>query len=313
MATEHFTGTPPEPGALSRWRERCRHGIEFVLVAPSHPGNIGAAARALTVMGFGRLTVVAPRFADAARHPEAVAFASGATALLARTRVVADLDEALADARWVVGFSAAAREFAAPPTGPGPMAEELLDRLAGAGPVGPAAPAPVAVIFGTERTGLSIAQAQRCQRLCTIDTDPGYSSLNLAQAVQLAAYVLREAASRRGGAPARPVPSHAPGAAGAALAGAAGAPAGGAAAAEPAALAHGGEPGDVPATTAQLEGLFAHLQTMLIDIGFLHPDRPKRLMPRLRRLLLRAGPTVTEVDILRGICTRILQMRDRRD
>ncbi|MEZ5660722.1 MAG: TrmH family RNA methyltransferase [Burkholderiaceae bacterium] len=339
--------TPTLPPALMR------EAIEFVLVRPSHPGNIGAAARAIATMGFARLCVVAPRFDDALDRVEARAFASGATDILAATRVVPDLTTAIGQAHWVVGFSAELREFAAPALGPRAMAAEVMNRLAEEPGVAADQPAPVAIIFGTERTGLSITEAQRCQRLCQIDTDPGHTSLNLAQAVQLAAFVLREAALLGGAR--RPA-----GEAGAALADAAvaGPAVAGDSMAEAAmagdsiadtamagdsiadtaiadtamadtamadtamagtAMAGGAwprsgaagigvrEPGDRAANQQQLEGMFGHLETMLVAIGFLDPQRPKRLMPRLRNLFSRARLSVTEVDILRGICTRILE------
>ncbi|MEZ5653834.1 MAG: RNA methyltransferase [Burkholderiaceae bacterium] len=287
-----------------------RDDVEFVLVRPSHPGNIGAAARAIATMGFRRLCVVAPRFDDALEHPQARAFASGATDLLAQTRIVDDLSRAIADAHWVVGFSAETREFAAAVRPPRAMAAEVVARLAAAPPVDAVSAASVAVVFGTERTGLSIAEAQLCQRICSIETDPGHTSLNLAQAVQLAAYVLREAfvcAFDPGAAfgPAAPTPVG--DGVGAARWSADPAPTDGGVDGSPASR----EPGDRPATSAQLEGLYGHLESMLVEIGFLDLARPKRLMPRLRNLFGRSRPSVTEVDILRGICTRILEDRDR--
>ncbi len=318
MSSAHSTGTPGPPAVRPRGGRafrRLAERIEFVLVEPSHPGNVGAAARAIATMGFRRLCVVSPRHADVLGNAEAVAFASGATDVLGAARVVGDLDAALAPARWAVGFTAESREFSASVLPPRAMAEEVVDRLpdllgeegpetsrpgGGTEPRVAASPgeapgATVAIVFGTERTGLSIGQAQRCQRLCSIETDAHHSSLNLAQAVQVAAFVLSESLVAVAGSEGRATADDDRLASG-----------------EGAAAQGGREPGDVPATHGQLEGLFAHLESTLVTIGFLDPRKPKRLMPRLRRLLRRADPTVTEVDILRGICTRILQGWPRR-
>lgn len=243
--------------------------IEFVLVSPSHPGNVGAAARALRVMGFRRLTLVAPRYPDMAQHPEALAFASGAQDVLASCRVVGSLDEALANATLAVAISAAGREFAPEAQLPEDIAERCRHELAADDK------AAVVLVFGTERTGLLIGEALRCQALCSIPGAADYGSLNLAQAVQVLAYTLRRALVD---APvAQPKRSE----------------------------------GAAYATNEQVQALFVHLESSLIEIGFLDPRHPKKLMPRLRRLFSRTRLEVAEVDLLRGICTQIERYPER--
>lgn len=249
--------------------------VDAVLLRPSHAGNIGAAARALKVMGWRNLVVVDPREPGFATAPQAVAFASGAHDLLSAASVHPTLQAALAPATLAIAVSAAGREFAPPPLEPEPAADAALAELL-------AHPSHrVAFVFGTERTGLSIADAQRCQRLLSIPTAADYGSLNLAQAVQVVAYVVRHRWLT--------------------------ATATAMADSDTMLAVDGPDPPDVPevahAPLASVEGLFAHLEQALIDIDFLDPASPKRLMPRLRRLLARARLERAEVDILRGICT----------
>ncbi|MEZ5739289.1 MAG: RNA methyltransferase [Burkholderiaceae bacterium] len=266
-----------DPGAPAPLFSRHDRLVRFVLVEPSHPGNVGAAARAMAVMGFSRLCLVAPKVAGAAFHGEARALASGANHVLVASETVGSFEAAVAEARLVIGFSAGGREFAAEPVTPESMAASVLRCLDENADGDGARAAPVALVFGTERTGLPIALAQKCHLLCRIPANPAYSSLNLAQALQVIAYVLRQAINAAPAA-ALPVPR-----------------------ADQAPVRRD----DRAATHAQLEGLHAHLESVLIEIGFLDPDKPRRLMPRLRRLFTRSGLSLKEVDILRGICARI--------
>jgi tRNA/rRNA methyltransferase len=228
--------------------------IRIVLCAPSHPGNIGATARAMQTMGLSRLVLVAPqRFPD----PEATALASGATAVLDRAQVVASLDAALAGAVLAIGYSARPREFAGTVLTAREAAAEVL-RHAVAGEV--------ALVFGSEMSGLSNAELARCQIVATIPTNPEFASLNLAAAVQIAAYEVYHAAS---GATIWRAPAFA------------------------------------PATQDEIALLFAHGERALVALDFLRPTQPKRLLPRLRRLFARARLEKEEVNILRGIVARI--------
>jgi tRNA/rRNA methyltransferase len=154
----------------------------FVLVAPSHPGNVGAAARAMRVMGFTELVLVAPQDAGIARRAEAVARASGATGVLERCRVVATLAEALEGIQFVCATAMTPRDFGPPTHAP----RELLATLA-------VRPQSVAFVFGNERVGMSNDDVYRCHACLSIPADPAYGSLNLAQAVQLIAYDWRQA------------------------------------------------------------------------------------------------------------------------
>jgi tRNA/rRNA methyltransferase len=154
----------------------------FVLVSPSHAGNVGAAARAIKVMGFSELVLVAPRDPKVLVHEDAVAMASGAADLLVRARVVPTLAEALAGITWACATAMTPRDFGPPTFAP----REHFAALA-------ATAHRVAFVFGPERTGLSNDDVYRCQACLSIPTAPGYGSLNLAQAVQLIAYDWRQA------------------------------------------------------------------------------------------------------------------------
>jgi tRNA/rRNA methyltransferase len=233
--------------------------IRVVLCATSHPGNIGAAARAMRAMGLSRLVLVAPqRFPD----PDADARAAGAIALLRAAKVVPTLDAALAGATLAIGFSARPREFAGIALPVRAAAREAL-RYA----------AEVAVVFGSEMSGLSNDDLARCQIVATIPGEPGQASLNLAAAVQVAAYELFVAVHGE---------------------------------------AVWTAPAFAPATLDEVEELFAHAERTLIAMRFLNLRQPKRLLPRLRRLFARARLEKEEVNILRGILARIDQLLDRR-
>jgi tRNA (cytidine32/uridine32-2'-O)-methyltransferase len=233
--------------------------LRIVLVGTSHPGNIGAAARAMKTMGFERLVLVAPEAPPT--HREASAMAAGADDVLEAAHVCASLDEALADCRAVFGCTARRRSVALPEHDPREGASLLLAAAAGG---------PTALLFGRERTGLTNEELQRCHGAIHIPANPGYSSLNLAAAVQVLCYELRMAQL------ASAAPVQAP-----------------AAAIDPAA-----EP---PATHAQLEGFFGHLEQTLGDIDFHKGRAPELVMQRLRRLVLRAAPDARELRILHGI------------
>jgi tRNA/rRNA methyltransferase len=234
--------------------------IRIVLVATSHPGNVGAAARAMLTMGLSRLVLVDPRrFPD----PEAVALASGATAILDRAQVVATLDKALSGCVLTVGLSARPREFAG---------RVLTARKAAAEAIAHAAYGDVALVFGTEMSGLSNDELARCAAVATIPANPDYGSLNLAAAVQVVAYELHLAASDG-----------------------------------EVWLA----PQFEPATFDEIEALYAHGTRTLTDMRFLDPRMPRRLLPRLRRLFARAAIEKEEVSILRGILARIDQLLGR--
>jgi tRNA/rRNA methyltransferase len=258
----------------------------FVLVAPSHPGNVGAAARALKTMGFSRLVLVAPRVPHVQSDPEAIAMASGADDVLAGAHIVPTLADALNGVHWSVALTARSREYGPP---------QLVPRAAAAQAREHAMHGDIALVFGNERTGLSNEDVERCSVLAHIPANPAYSSLNLAQAVQVLAYELRTAYLGAGG-------GGAPGAS-AAVAG----NGGGSAEGQAHGQAHGqGAAHGSLAPSDEIEGMYAHLENALVALEFLDPANPKKLMSRLRRLFARSGLEREEVNIVRGIAKHIL-------
>lgn len=234
--------------------------LRFVLVDTSHPGNIGATARAMKTMGFHDLVLVNPRFEDVLSHPEAIAFASGAQDILASAKIVTDFRQAIADCNFVAAVSARLREFSPPIMTPREFSLEVQQR----------AIHQVALVFGSERYGLPNDIVLQAQTLINIPANPDYSSLNLAQAVQLLAYELRVTAL---------------------------------------AMAQTKKSAEVEnlASHDEIQGMLRHLEQALIEIQFLRPDNPKKLMPRLSRLFARARLEQEEIHILRGIAKRILE------
>ncbi|SFM48055.1 tRNA (cytosine(32)/uridine(32)-2'-O)-methyltransferase TrmJ [Halopseudomonas yangmingensis] len=239
--------------------------VRIVLVNTSHPGNIGAAARAMKNMGLSRLVLVDPeRFPD----PEARARAAGADDVLQQAQVVTTLEEAIADCVLVMGTSARDRRIPWPVLDPRESAGKVLDQLAEL----PAAP--IALVFGREDSGLTSDELQRCQYHVHIPSNPDFSSLNLAAAVQVLSYELRMAQLAREGLPTK---MHK---------------------VETTAIHN-----EIPATAEELEHFYAHLEQVLVEIGFHDPQKPRQLMPRLRRLYGRTGLNRMEINILRGILT----------
>ena len=224
--------------------------IRVVLSRTSHPGNIGATARAMKTMGIGSLYLVAPKKPIDA---EAVAMASGAADLLHGACMCASLAEALQGTVYALAVSARRRELAYASTDARGAALQLIAA---------AQQGEVALVFGTEMSGLTNEEILQCSAAAHIPADPGYSSLNLAAAVQVLAYELRVAAL--GG------QLHT--------------------AAEFA-----------PARHEDIENFYAHLEQSLLASGFLNPANPRRLLPRLRRLFGRVRLEQDEVNLLRGM------------
>jgi len=229
--------------------------VRIVLSHPSHPGNIGAAARAMKTMGLSRLCLVNPKlFPDA----EATARAAGADDILEQAVICSSLDEALAGTIFAVALSARHRNLGPTPLPAREAAPEILTL---------AAQGDVALVFGNETKGLSNEEVQRCRRTVFIAANPEYTSLNLGAAVQLLCYELRLAVF--GGTP--PVQTKA------------------VAFSSPL------------ATSDDVERFYSHLERVMVATGFLDPQQPKRLMPKLRRLFVRAELERDEINILRGI------------
>ncbi|WP_110667544.1 RNA methyltransferase [Salinicola halophilus] len=239
--------------------------IRIVLIGTSHPGNIGGAARAMRNMGLADLALVAPRCDPKDR--DAYSRASGALELVDGARVFDTLEAAVADCTLVVGASARSRHLPWPMVGPRALAESLPDALAPAN-------AQAALVFGREDTGLTNAELQRCHRHVHIPTNPDFSSLNLAAAVQVLAYECRQAQLARDATPADETNQP-----------------------------FGVEWDNPPTSHADMERFFAHLEKTLITLEFHDPDNPRQLMARLRRLFLRAQLDSMEMNILRGILT----------
>ena len=224
--------------------------IRVVLCGTAHPGNIGAAARALKTMGLSRLHLVAPaRFPD----PQAVWLASGAADVLRRAKICASLDEALNGAIFSVACTARTRELAVPMV----TAREAAGRI-----VQFARRGPVALVFGNETFGLTGEEVGKCRLLATIPADERYSSLNVAAAVQVFCYELRQAT----------LGDRVPRA-----------------------------KDTSPVPHEEVERFLDYLERAMIESGFLDPRHPKRLMPRLRRLFSRAQLEKEEINILRGV------------
>lgn len=242
-----------------------RRNIRFVLVEPDHPGNIGGAARALKNMGFSDLALVRPaRFPD----PQATWRAAAAADVLDAAGVFDNLDDAIADRVLVAGASARQRSVPWPTR----TAAEFAAQVAGEPPA-----RPVAVLFGREVSGLTNDELRRCHVRVVIPADPGYTSLNLAMAVQVLAYELRQALHAD-----TPLGDDAAG-------------------------------WDRPlANATQMSALYAHIERVLVGIDFLDPKAPRQAMTRLRRLFARVRPDATEVAMFRGVLTHIERAAGRR-
>lgn len=224
--------------------------IRIVLSHTSHPGNIGAAARAMKTMGLARLVLVNPRtFPD----PQADAMAAGANDVLAKAQVVASLSEALVGTTLAIALTARRRELAAPPMWASDAATELVTHAG-----------EIALVFGNETSGLSNAELAQCGAWAMIPVDAEFSSLNVAAAVQIVCYEIRQAAVAPGELPV--------------ISGA-----------------------GMPAKHDDVERLLAHFEQAALGSGFLDPASPKRLMLRLRRMFGRAQLEREEVAILRGL------------
>jgi len=237
--------------------------IRVVLVNTSHAGNIGGAARAMKNMGLSRLVLVEP---EDFPSPNAVARASGATDILDSAQVVATLEEALVGCSLVLGTSARDRRIPWPLLDPRECASVSVEQAASGGEV--------ALVFGREYAGLTNEELQRCQYHVHIPSDPQFSSLNLAAAVQVLTYEVRMAWLVAEGRPTKVEKL------------------------ETTAMLDA-----QPVTVDELENYFGHLEQTLVDIGFLDPAKPRHLMPRLRRLYGRSGISKLEMNILRGILT----------
>jgi tRNA (cytidine32/uridine32-2'-O)-methyltransferase len=229
--------------------------IRIVMVHTTHPGNIGAAARAMKNMGLSDLVLVSPKVFPSG---EANARASGADDILEAARVVGTLEEALRDRELVIGASARLRSIAWPQVDP----KTAADKVIGSG-------LKTAILMGREHSGLTNEEMERCHFLLHIPSNPEYTSLNVAAALQVIAYELF--ARSLVGAPEVAIP-----------------------------------PAERQASGEAMASFFGHLQTVLEEIGFLHPTKHEEsILRRLRRIYNRAALEEQEVHLLRGILTKI--------
>ena len=235
----------------------------FILINTSHAGNVGATARAMKVMGFTDLVLVAPRWDNVLRREETIQRASGALDVLRNARIVETLDDALEGITHLCATAMTPRDFGPPTRTPRVHFEALVASQAQQAQEG------VAFLFGSERFGMRNEDVYRCHACLSIPTDPQFGSLNLGAAVQVLAYEWRQAL---GGFSVQD-----------ALA--------------PSQLAD----------ARQLTGLLEHWERALIEIGFLDPAAPKKLMPRLNQLFNRAQLTQEEIHILRGVAKSMQQ------
>jgi tRNA/rRNA methyltransferase len=242
--------------------------VSFIMVEPSHPGNVGSAARALKTMGFADLVLVNPKIPEATSHPDAIALASGAGDVLAAATICDTLQQALAPITMAFALTARSRDLGPPSGDMRQAAARAREHLDDHPPTAQGPGARVAVVLGTERSGLTNEHIALCHRICHIPTNPEYTSLNVAQALQLAAYELRYALM-------------------------------GAALPQTAQKAE-------PASGEAVAALLAHWKEALIQVKYLDPKHPKKLMPRMRHLFSRAQLSRDETDLLRGVCTAMI-------
>ena len=261
--------------------------VRFIMTEPSHPGNVGSASRAIKTMGFADLALVAPKAPEIKTQPEAIALASGAIDVLESAQIFSELKDALAPVTLAFALTARERELGPPACDIREAAHlaqaHLLEHPEGR----------VAIVVGTERSGLTNEHIELCHRLCHIPANPAYSSLNVSQAMQLGAWELRYAllqgeASQNNLTPngdpeitPPPISLLAP---------------------KPLAKDRGSQ----PASGEAVQALLTHWQEALEAVRFLDPQHPKKLMPRMRHLFNRGDLTRDEVDMWRGVCTAMI-------
>lgn len=247
------------------------HLVNWILVETSHPGNVGSAARALKTMGFNHLQLIAPKLPNVVQEPEAIALASGAQDILESCQELPQLESAVQNCSLVLGLTSRDREFG-PPALDWVEARQLITSTL-------LQDQSVALVFGPERTGLENHHLALCTHRVWLDANPDYPSLNLAQAIMVCAYTLRESIL------------------GSTLLAQDGA-------LEPIEAHQMDQPdyADPAAVAAMLE----HLRVGLEAIEYLDPNNPKKLMVRLQSLFARSRLQKEEIDLLRGIAKQMI-------
>ncbi|MEY4625005.1 MAG: hypothetical protein RL061_530 [Pseudomonadota bacterium] len=243
--------------------------IKWVMMRTSHPGNVGSAARAIKTMGFSSLHLVNPAYQYMAKKAEAISLSSGAFDVLEGAQNHESLVDAVGPSQLVFGLTTRDREF-------GPPAISLNEAMEMAS-TALVADKPVAFVFGTERTGLDNDDLKHCTHRVWIDANPDYPSLNLAQAMMIVAYSMRQGLMNALDIDSKTTYAE---------------------------LSSQGniELADQAAITAMLD----HWQQGLEAIGYLDPQNPKKLMPRLQSLFARSSLQKEEIDLLRGIAKQML-------
>lgn len=236
--------------------------IDIVMVGTTHPGNIGAAARAIHNMCFTNLVLVDPQCPVGE-----IAFArsSGAHAILDQHKTYDTLQEAIKDCHLVVGMSARHRSLPWPELSPQQMTREISKK---------GADNRVALVFGREQSGLTNDELGLCNYMVSIPTNPDFSSLNVASAIQIMCYEIYQSLLNN----------------------------------DPGEVKEAA-PDEPPATSHDIEGYMSHLKQVLETTEFLDPKNPGILMQRLRRLYQRVELSKTEVNILRGILSSVQKYR----
>jgi len=236
--------------------------LRWVLVETSHPGNVGSAARALKTMGFHDLRLINPRIQNIAKVPEAIALASGASDVLLGSQESSSLESAVQECSLVLGLTSRDREFG-PPALNWEDARTLIRETVQAGQR-------VALMFGPERTGLDNQHLALCTHRVWLDANPQYPSLNLAQALMVCAFTLRESLKT-----------------------------------DPVGAMTNSDQIDY-ADPAAISAMLEHWRSGLEAIGYLDPANPKKLMARLQALFARSRLQKEEIDLLRGIAKQML-------
>jgi len=238
--------------------------FKIVLSHTTHPGNIGAAARAMKVMGLSRLGLVNP-----AKYPsaEATERASKAADILASATIYTNIHDAIADSRLIVGASVRTRSLPSRLVTPRELVSVIEENPQNS---------PVAILFGTENSGLTNDELHLCHYQVYIPTNPDYSSLNLASAVQLISYEMRLAFSEMQQLPEERVTAN-----------------------------------EQVISRAQLDGLLKHFEKVMTNTGYLNPDHRKQIDNRMSRLLSKATITESENRVLRGFLSSVENMMNR--
>ena len=241
--------------------------LRWVLVETSHPGNVGSAARALKTMGFDDLRLINPKMPSIAQEPQAVALASGAQDILEASQESTSLAAALENCTLVLGLTSREREFGPPAIDWAQGRSLILDATR--------QNQQVALLFGPERTGLDNQHLCLCTHRVWLDANPVYPSLNLAQAVMVCAFTLREALNQPSGGTVEGLTGIRPDTA---------------------------DYADPASVVAMLE----HLRQGLEAIEYLDPANPKKLLVRLQALFARSRLHKEEIDLLRGIAKQMI-------